>query len=149
MKLIIQRVTSASVKVERKKISSISQGYLILLGIEQNDVSKDLNYLVNKTINLRIFKDSSNKMNASIKDIGGMVLVVSQFTLCSNVKKGNRPSFKNAGKPNFAFSMYQQYCEQLELNNIQVEKGAFGADMQVSLVNDGPVTIILDSNEKS
>ncbi len=146
MKGLIQRVVSASVQVNDKVISSITKGYLIFLGIEKNDGQEDLDYIVKKTIHLRIFEDSQKKMNSSIKDVNGMVLVVSQFTLCANTKKGNRPSFINAAKPNFANQMYEQYCKQLKLNNIKVEKGVFGASMQVNLVNDGPVTMMLDSN---
>ena len=149
MKSVIQRVSSASVQVNNKMISTIQNGYLILLGIEKNDDQIDIDYLVRKTINLRIFEDSEKKMNSSIKDINGTILVVSQFTLCSNTKKGNRPSFINAAEPKFANQMYQQYCKQLEFNNIKVEQGVFGANMQIALVNDGPVTIILDSNIKS
>ena len=149
MKSVIQRVSSASVQVNNKIISAIQTGYLILLGIEKNDDQTDIDYLVRKTINIRIFEDSEKKMNSSIKDIKGMILVVSQFTLCSNTKKGNRPSFINAAEPKFANHMYQQYCKQLEINKIRVKQGVFGANMQISLVNDGPVTIVLDSNIKS
>ena len=149
MKSVIQRVSSASVQVNNKMISTIQNGYLILLGIEKNDDQIDIDYLVRKTINLRIFEDSEKKMNSSIKDINGTILVVSQSTLCSNTKKGNRPSFINAAEPKFANQMYQQYCKQLEFNNIKVKQGVFGANMQIALVNDGPVTIILDSNIKS
>ena len=149
MKAVIQRVKSASVSVDDKIIGEISVGFLILLGVEQNDTEDDLNYLVNKTVGLRIFKDDNKNMNLSIKDIGGEALVVSQFTLCADTSRGRRPSFIKAANPEEADSMYQQFCEQLKVNNIPIEMGRFGAMMDVSLVNDGPVTILLDSREKN
>jgi len=149
LKAVIQRVKSASVLVDNKVIGEISTGFLILLGVQQGDVQNDLNYLVKKTIGLRIFKDDNENMNLSIKDIGGEALVVSQFTLCADTSRGRRPSFIKATNPEEADSMYQQFCEQLTVNNIPVQTGEFGAMMDVSLVNDGPVTIILDSREKN
>ena len=149
MKAVIQRVKSASVSVDDKIIGEIAVGFLILLGVEQNDTEDDLNYLVKKTVGLRIFKDDSKNMNLSIKDIGGEALVVSQFTLCADTSRGRRPSFIKAANPEEADSMYQQFCEQLTMNNLSVQRGRFGAMMDVSLVNDGPVTIILDSREKN
>ena len=149
MKAVIQRVKSASVSVDNKIIGEITTGLLILLGVEQSDVQDDLNYLVKKTIGLRIFKDDNKNMNLSIKDIGGEALVVSQFTLCADTGRGRRPSFIKVANPEEADSMYQQFCEQLIINNIPVQTGEFGAMMDVSLVNDGPVTIILDSREKN
>ena len=149
MKAVIQRVKSASVSVDDKIIGEIAAGFLILLGVEQSDTQDDLNYLVKKTIGLRIFKDDNKNMNLSIKDIGGEALVVSQFTLCADTSRGRRPSFIKAANPEEADSMYQQFCEQLIMNNIPVQTGEFGAMMDVSLVNDGPVTIMLDSREKS
>ena len=148
MKAVIQRVKSASVSVDDKIIGEIAAGFLILLGVEQSDTQDDLNYLVKKTIGLRIFKDDNKNMNLSIKDVGGEALVVSQFTLCADTSRGRRPSFIKAANPEEADSMYQQFCEQLTMNNLSVQAGKFGAMMDVSLVNDGPVTIILDSREK-
>ena len=149
MKAVIQRVKSASVLVDDKVIGEISTGFLILLGVEQSDAQDDLDYLVKKTIGLRIFKDDNKNMNLSIKDVGGEALVVSQFTLCADTSRGRRPSFIKAANPEEADSMYQQFCEQLTMNNLSVQTGKFGAMMDVSLVNDGPVTIILDSREKN
>lgn len=149
MKAVIQRVKSASVSVDDKIIGEIATGFLILLGVEQSDTQDDLNYMVKKTIGLRIFKDDKKNMNLSIKDVGGEALVVSQFTLCADTSRGRRPSFIKAANPEEADSMYQQFCEQLTMNNLSVQTGKFGAMMDVSLVNDGPVTIILDSREKN
>jgi D-tyrosyl-tRNA(Tyr) deacylase len=142
-------VKSASVSVDDKIIGEIATGFLILLGVEQSDTQDDLNYLVKKTIGLRIFKDDNKNMNLSIQDVGGEALVVSQFTLCADTSRGRRPSFIKAANPEEADSMYQQFCEQLTMNNLSVQTGKFGAMMDVSLVNDGPVTIILDSREKN
>ena len=149
MKAVIQRVKSASVSVDDKIIGEIATGFLILLGVEQSDTQDDLDYLVKKIIGLRIFKDDNKNMNLSIQDIGGEALVVSQFTLCADTSRGRRPSFIKAANPEEADSMYQQFCEQLTMNNLSVQTGKFGAMMDVSLVNDGPVTIILDSREKN
>ena len=149
MKTVIQRVKSASVSVDDKIIGEIATGFLILLGVEQSDTQDDLDYLVKKIIGLRIFKDDNKNMNLSIQDVGGKALVVSQFTLCADTSRGRRPSFIKAANPEEADSMYQQFCEQLTMNNLSVQTGKFGAIMDVSLVNDGPVTIILDSREKN
>jgi D-tyrosyl-tRNA(Tyr) deacylase len=149
LKAVIQRVKSASVSVDDKIIGEIAVGFLILLGVEQNDTEDDLNYLVKKTVGLRIFKDDNKNMNLSIQDVGGKALVVSQFTLCADTSRGRRPSFIKAANPKEADSMYQQFCEQLKMSNIPIEMGRFGAMMDVSLVNDGPVTILLDSREKN
>ena len=145
MKAVIQRVTSASVAVDGETISKIAAGILILLGVERGDGEEDLNYLVKKTVGLRIFKDDGDNMNLSIQDVGGEALVVSQFTLCADTSRGRRPSFIYAATPKEADQMYQQYCEQLISNGVQVQTGKFGAMMDVSLVNDGPVTIIIES----
>ena len=149
MKAVIQRVTSASVVVDGEIISKIATGILILLGIERGDGEEDLNYLVKKTVGLRIFKDDGDNMNLSIQDVGGEALVVSQFTLCADTSRGKRPSFIYAASQEEANHMYQQYCEQLTVNNISVQTGKFGAMMNISLVNDGPVTIILNSRDKN
>ena len=147
MRAVIQRVSSASVTVDGKEISAIDQGFLILLGVEKNDKLEDLNYMVKKTIGLRIFKDDKNKMNHSIQDVSGEMLVVSQFTLCADTQKGRRPSYLNAASPEMAKDMYGQYCKKLRDENISVKMGQFGAMMEVKLINDGPVTIVLNSRE--
>ena len=149
MKAIIQRVSSAYVSVDNTQISSINNGFLILLGVQQGDDEKDLEYLVNKTAGMRIFKDDKQHMNLSIKDVNGEALVVSQFTLCADTHKGRRPSFIHAAPPEIAKQMYQQFCEQLKIAGVPVQTGKFGAMMDVSLINDGPVTIILDSRDKN
>ena len=147
MKAVIQRVSSASVTVADKKISEIGSGFLILLGIAREDEEGDIDYLVKKTAGLRIFKDDRQNMNLSIQDVGGEILVVSQFTLCADTRKGHRPAFIGAAEPKMAENMYDQYCQKLQLLNIPVSKGQFGASMDVGLINDGPVTIILDSRK--
>ena len=148
MRAIIQRVSSASVSVDGRKISSIAVGMLILLGIQQGDDEKDLEYLVKKTSGMRIFKDDKEHMNLSIQDVNGEALLVSQFTLCADTSKGRRPSFIHAAPPEMAENMYQKFCEKLGAEGISVQTGKFGAMMDVELVNDGPVTIILDSRDK-
>ena len=145
MKALLQRVSSASVTVVDKKISEIGEGLLILLGVVAQDIEKDIDYLVNKTAGLRIFKDVNQNMNLSLQDIGGEVLVVSQFTLCADTRRGRRPSFINAAEPIIANNMYNQFCQKLQLLSIPVSRGQFGASMDVELINDGPVTILLDS----
>ena len=148
MRAVIQRVSSASVTIDGKEISAIDQGLLILLGVEKNDKLEDLNYMVIKTIGLRIFKDDKNKMNHSIQDVSGESLVVSQVTLCADTQQGRRPSYLNAASPEMAKDMYGQYCKKLRGENISVKTGRFGAMMGVKLINDGPVTIMLDSRNK-
>jgi len=148
MKAVIQRVLSASVLVDGKEVGSIDRGLLVLLGVAQKDTSTDLEYLVKKTVGLRIFKDEHANMNLSIEDVGGEALVVSQFTLCADTNKGRRPSFINAAPTEIANNMYQQYCKKLRKENISVQTGQFGAMMAVKLINDGPVTIVLDSQER-
>ena len=145
MKIVLQRVASATVSVAGKNINSIGMGLLILLGVEQGDLEKDIDYLAGKTVGLRIFKDNKNNMNLSVKDIGGEVMVVSQFTLCANTKRGHRPSFINAAHPKLAEYMYDQYCQKLHILGVSVSTGQFGATMDVELINNGPVTIVLDS----
>lgn len=146
MKTVIQRVSSASVYIDEKIISSIKRGLLILLGVEKDDETLDVEFMVSKIVDLRIFKDEIQNMNLSIKNIEGEILVVSQFTICANTSKGRRPSFIGAAPPEKAKFMYHSFCKKLKDHNIRVETGRFGAMMQVKLVNDGPVTIILDSN---
>ena len=148
MKAVIQRVRSASVSIEGNEISSINEGLLILIGVEKDDSSEDLDYLVKKTVGLRIFKDENTNMNLSISDVGFELLVVSQFTLCADTSKGHRPSFINAAAPDIAKNIYQQYCEKLREQNIPVKTGQFGSMMEVALINDGPVTILLDSQKQ-
>ena len=140
---------SASVTVAGENFSDIGAGLLILLGVDQEDMENDIDYLVKKTAGLRIFNDKDENMNLSIQDVGGEVLVVSQFTLCADTRKGRRPSFIHAAPPEMAENMYQKFCEKLGAEGIPVQTGKFGAMMDVELVNDGPVTIILDSRDKS
>lgn len=153
MRALIQRVQSASVKLyddrgERTVHSHIDGGMCVLLGVEEYDDERHLDYLVQKIANLRIFSDDEGKMNLSIKDISGSILLVSQFTLCADTRKGNRPSFIRAEKPEIADRMVYRFAEELEKQGIPVKKGVFGADMLVTIENDGPVTIWLDSKDK-
>ena len=146
MKAVIQRVNRASVEVEGKIVGSCNKGFMILFGAAEGDTQEDAVLMAKKTANLRIFEDENEKMNLSILDIGGEVLAISQFTLLADVKKGNRPSFINALEPIGAEKLYKIFCEELRKNGIvKVDEGIFGADMQVSLVNDGPVTILYDT----
>ncbi len=148
MKAVIQRVTHASVKVNGETVGSCGQGFLILLGVMAGDDEKEADKLVNKTVNLRIFEDENGKMNLSSLDIGGEMLVVSQFTLCADCTHGRRPSFTPSAPPDEANRLYEYFVRRLKENGIShVETGVFGADMKVELLNDGPVTIILDSSE--
>ncbi len=148
MRVVIQRVKSASVSVEDNVVGKIEKGYLVLLGIEAGDEDSDLEFIVKKTINLRVFEDEDGKMNKSIKDIEGQILLVSQFTLLGDVRKGNRPSFKGAMEPMPAKEFYNKSVDAFEMAFGKIESGQFAADMQVSLINDGPVTIMLDSRKK-
>lgn len=149
MRVVIQRVKKASVEVENKEISEIKNGLLILLGIETEDDFSDVEYLVKKIINLRIFNDENGIMNLSLVDIKGEVIVVSQFTLHANTKKGNRPSYIRAARPDTAIPLYEKFLSHFENeSNIKPLTGIFGAHMNVSLINDGPVTIIIDSKNK-
>ncbi len=146
MKAVIQRVKEASVSVDGKVVGECKQGYMILLGAAEGDTLEDAQLLARKTANLRVFCDEFDKMNKSILDIDGEVLAISQFTLCADVKKGNRPSFINALEPVKAEEYYNIFCQKLLENGVKkVSKGIFGADMKVSLINDGPVTIIYDT----
>ena len=149
MKVVIQRVSEARVKVCDKIISEIKLGFLILLGVEKSDSKQDIDWLVNKISNLRIFSDNELKMNLSIKDIKGEIIVVSQFTLHAKTKKGNRPSYIKAANPEQAEFLYKEFILQLKnASAVSVQSGVFGANMQVDIVNDGPVTIIMDSKNK-
>ena len=150
MKVIIQRVTSASVTIEAEIVANIQIGLLVLVGIEAEDSQEDINWLSQKIINLRIFGDENDVMNLSLKDIQGEIIIVSQFTLHASTKKGNRPSYIKASKPEIAIPFYEKFIQQMELElGKKVQTGKFGADMKVALVNDGPVTIIIDSKNKS
>ena len=149
MKLVIQRVSEASVTIDSQIVAQIHQGLLILLGIEFEDNLEDINWLVSKIVYLRIFGDEKNVMNLSVKDSKGEIIVVSQFTLHALTKKGNRPSYIKAAKPEIAIPMYEKFVELLELElGKKIQTGQFGADMKVALINDGPVTIIIDSKNK-
>ena len=150
MRLVIQRVSSASVEVEDFVVAEIETGLLILAGIEEADTKEDIDWLVKKTTQLRIFNDAQDVMNLSVQDIGGKIILVSQFTLHASTKKGNRPSYIRAAAPETAIPLYEDLIAEFKkaLGNKKVETGIFGADMQVYLVNDGPVTIILDSKNK-
>jgi len=149
MKVVIQRVIEAALRVEGKLISEIQKGLVILLGVHEEDTQEDLDWLVRKVAQLRIFSDHKANMNLSIHDVNGEVIVVSQFTLYANTKKGNRPSFISAAKPEKAISMYENFVKDLEvILSKKVQTGIFGADMKVALVNDGPVTIVIDSKNK-
>ena len=149
MKVIIQRVSEASVTIDQNIVAQINKGLLILVGIESADNLEDINWLVSKIVYLRIFGDEKNVMNLSVKDSDGEIIVVSQFTLHALTKKGNRPSYIKAAKPEIAIPMYEKFVQLLELElGKKIQTGQFGADMKVALVNDGPVTIIIDSKNK-
>ncbi|MGG6230234.1 D-aminoacyl-tRNA deacylase [Tenacibaculum sp. SDUM215027] len=149
MKIVLQRVSKASVTIENKKVAEIQNGLLVLLGIINDDTQEDINWLSNKIINLRIFNDDEGVMNKSIKDINGDIIAVSQFTLHASTKKGNRPSYIKAAKPDVAIPLYEKFIQQVEVDlGKKIQTGQFGADMKVDLLNDGPVTIIIDSKDK-
>lgn len=149
MRIVIQRVSRASVKVENKLVSSINLGLLVLVGIEDADTDEDIDWLVRKMLHLRIFNDENGVMNLSLKEINGDILIVSQFTLHANTKKGNRPSYIRASRPEFAIPMYEKFIQKTEeILGKKAGTGIFGAMMYVSLINDGPVTIIIDSKQK-
>jgi D-tyrosyl-tRNA(Tyr) deacylase len=149
MRVVIQRVKEASVSVEKEIIASISQGYVILLGIENEDSTEDINWLAAKIVKLRVFGDENDAMNHSIQDVDGDIIVVSQFTLHASTKKGNRPSFIRAARPEIAIPLYEAFVLQLEKElGKKVQTGSFGAMMDIALINDGPVTIVIDSKNK-
>ena len=149
MKVVIQRVSEASVKVNNEITGEISKGLLLLVGIEENDEKEDAEWLSKKILDLRIFSDEEGKMNCSVKDIYGEILCVSQFTLIADYKKGNRPSFIKAAKPEKAVPLFEYFKGLIKSSGLKTESGIFGADMKVSLLNDGPVTIVMDSKTKS
>ena len=146
MKFVIQRVSKAAVIINNMIYSSINEGILLLVGIEDNDSDSELIYYTKKIVNMRIFNDSNGKMNCSLLDTQGSILVVSQFTLCANTKKGNRPSYIHAANPDYARSLYHALIQELKNYEINVKKGRFGAHMKLDIINDGPVTILLGKN---
>ena len=148
MRVVLQRVAHASVAVEEKVIGNIQRGFLLLVGVTHDDAMEDMEYLVRKIVQMRIFEDEEGKLNRSIQDIGGEILSVSQFTLYAETKKGNRPSFSKAAPGDVALEMFEQFNGLLRETGIPVETGQFGADMKVELLNDGPVTILLDSKNR-
>ena len=149
MKIVIQRVSEASVVINNSEVASIDKGLLILLGIVNEDTQEDIDWLCNKIANLRIFPDEDSVMNTSLKDAEGDIILVSQFTLQASTKKGNRPSYIKAAKPDVAIPLYESFIQTLQMTlGKPIQSGEFGADMKVSLVNDGPVTIIIDSKNK-
>ena len=148
MRVVLQRVAHASVTVEEKVIGKIQRGFLLLVGVTHDDAMEDMEYLVRKIIQMRIFEDEEGKLNRSIQDVGGEILSVSQFTLYADTKKGNRPSFSKAAPGDVALEMFEQFNGLLRETGIPVETGQFGADMKVELLNDGPVTILLDSKNR-
>lgn len=143
MKIVIQRVSSASVKIDKEVTGAINKGYVIFLGVGKNDTKADVDKYVDKIIKLRIFSDEEGKTNLSLKDVEGELLVISQFTLYADCKKGNRPNFLNAGSPESAEALYEYFIKKCKEQVVKVESGSFGADMKVELVNDGPFTVVL------
>ncbi|KMT21274.1 D-aminoacyl-tRNA deacylase [Clostridium cylindrosporum] len=147
MRAVVQRVDFSKVEVDKEVIGSINRGLLVLLGVEDSDEDSDIKYMVDKIVNLRIFEDENEKMNLSLKDINGELLVVSQFTLYGDCRRGRRPNFMGAAKPEFANSMYEEFLKEARGHIEKVESGSFGAHMNISLLNNGPVTILLDSKK--
>ena len=147
MRLVIQRVLESSVRVDGNVVGSIGPGFMVLCGVEDGDTAEDLRYCIDKTVNLRIFEDEAGKMNRSILDAGGEILAISQFTLHGDVRHGRRPSFIRAARPESAVPLYDAYCNGLREAGVHVETGIFQTDMKVSLINDGPVTLLVDSRK--
>lgn len=148
MRAVIQRAKKASVRVENEIVGKIDHGLVLFIGVEDNDSDEDIAYLVRKISNLRIFEDDDDKMNLSVKDVGGSILSISQFTLHADTKKGNRPSFVAAAKPDYAEKIYNRFNELVANENLRVETGEFGKHMEIDFINDGPVTILIDSKNK-
>ena len=149
MKIVVQRVSEASVKVEGKTVGEIKKGLLLLVGIDEEDTHEDADWLVKKILDLRIFGDDEGKMNLSVKDVFGEILCISQFTLLADYKKGNRPSFIKAAKPDIAIPIFDYFVSLMKTSGLYIQQGVFGADMKVSLLNDGPVTMVLNSKTKA
>jgi len=147
MRSVVQRVSSSSVTVDGGIIGKIDKGLMVLLGVTHDDTSKDVDYMIDKILNLRVFEDEEDKMNLSLKDVGGELLVVSQFTLYGDCRKGRRPSFTNAARPDQADKLYEEFVAKAKAQGLNVGTGQFGAHMMVDLTNDGPVTILLDSSK--
>ncbi|WP_374458756.1 D-aminoacyl-tRNA deacylase [Chryseobacterium taeanense] len=145
MKVVVQRVSESHVKVDGKIVGEIGNGLMLLVGIDENDEKSDADWLVQKILNLRIFGDNEGKMNLSVQDVQGEILCISQFTLIADYKKGNRPSFIKAAKPDKAIPLFDYFKDEISKSGLKTESGIFGADMKVSLINDGPVTIVMDS----
>lgn len=149
MKIVIQRVSESIVKVDGKTAGEIGKGLMLLIGIDENDEEKDADWLIQKILNLRIFGDEDGKLNLSVQDIKGEILCISQFTLIADYKKGNRPSFIKAARPEKAIPLFEYFKEEIAKSGLKTESGIFGADMKVSLMNDGPVTVVMDSVTKA
>ncbi|KFF11529.1 D-aminoacyl-tRNA deacylase [Chryseobacterium soli] len=149
MRVVVQRVSEAGVKVDGKTVGEIGKGFMLLVGIDENDEKTDADWLVQKILNLRVFGDQDDKLNLSVMDISGEILCISQFTLIADYKKGNRPSFIKAAKPDKAIPLFDYFKEEIAKSGLKTASGIFGADMKVSLINDGPVTIVMDSVTKA
>ncbi len=149
MKIVVQRVKEANVKVDNEIVGKISVGLMLLIGVDEDDDTNDADWLIKKIIDLRIFSDQEGKMNLSVKDISGEILCISQFTLISDYKKGNRPSYIKAAKPEKAIPLFEYFKQEIKKSGLKIESGIFGADMKVSLLNDGPVTLVFDSKTKA
>ena len=148
MKIVLQRVSEANVKVDNQIVGAIEKGLMLLIGVDEVDEFSDADWLVKKIIDVRVFSDNDGKMNHSVKDIDGEILCISQFTLISDYKKGNRPSYIKAAKPDKAIPLFEYFKDELKNSGLKIESGIFGADMKVSLINDGPVTLVFDSKTK-
>lgn len=148
MKVVLQRVSEAHVKVDNGMVGKIEKGLMLLIGVDETDEISDADWLVKKVLDVRVFSDEDGKMNHSVKDINGEILCISQFTLISDYKKGNRPSYIKAAKPDKAIPLFEHFKEEIKKSGLKIESGIFGADMKVSLINDGPVTLVFDSKTK-
>ena len=148
MRVVIQRVSEASVKVDNQIVGEIGKGLMLLIGVDESDENSDADWLVKKILDVRVFSDDEGKMNHSVKDINGEILCISQFTLISDYKKGNRSSYIKAARPEKAIPLFEYFKEELKKSGLKIESGIFGADMKVSLINDGPVTLVFDSKTK-
>ena len=149
MKIVVQRVKEANVKVDNEIVGKISEGLMLIMSVDEDDDTNDADWLIKKIIDLRIFSDQEGKMNLSVKDISGEILCISQFTLISDYKKGNRPSYIKAAKPEKAIPLFEYFKQEIKKSGLKIESGIFGADMKVSLLNDGPVTLVFDSKTKA